>query len=226
MRSVATNYADAPDSATWRNAVKRFKVAVEADDPLARIGIVTVLAADGACAVLTEEERHQAQVVVVVTDRLNASVKLTLRRNAETVGAPVVLIVDDLNEKDLLAVVECKVVSIISRPSFTAPQLTKALRAAASGGAVIPSDLTRSVIHHLERLLRESAEHRTRSFGLERREIDVLRLIADGYDLPAVASQLRYSERTIRNIVSGLLRRLNLRNRAQAVAYAARAGLI
>jgi DNA-binding NarL/FixJ family response regulator len=122
--------------------------------------------------------------------------------------------------------VKWRVASVISRSSFTAAQLTEALRAAAPGRAVISAELTGSVLRHLERLLRESAEQRTRPFGLERREIDVLRLIADGHDLPAVAAQLRYSERTIRNIVSGLLRRLNLRNRAQAVAYAARAGLI
>jgi hypothetical protein len=89
--------------ATWRNAVRHLKVAVEADDPLARIGIVTVLASDGICAVLAEEEREQAQVVVVATDRLTTSARVSLRRNAETLGAPVVLIVDQLDEQDLLA---------------------------------------------------------------------------------------------------------------------------
>jgi len=51
-------------------------------------------------------------------------------------------------------------------------------------------------------------------------------LLADGMDNTEIASRLNYSERTVRNIVQGVLSRLKLRNRVQAVAYAIRTGAI
>ncbi|QFU89441.1 LuxR C-terminal-related transcriptional regulator [Amycolatopsis sp. YIM 10] len=62
--------------------------------------------------------------------------------------------------------------------------------------------------------------------GLSRREIAVLRLLAEGRATAEIAAELAYAERTVKNIVSGVLARLDLRNRTHAVAYAVRAGLI
>jgi DNA-binding NarL/FixJ family response regulator len=41
---------------------------------------------------------------------------------------------------------------------------------------------------------------------------------------PEIAVELCYSERTVKNIIHGVLTRLRLRNRTQAVAYAVRSG--
>nr|WP_269327708.1 helix-turn-helix transcriptional regulator [Kineosporia mesophila] len=62
--------------------------------------------------------------------------------------------------------------------------------------------------------------------GLERREVEVLALIADGLDTAEIAERMQYSERTVKNILSGVMARLGLRNRSHAVAYALRAGLL
>ncbi|MFJ2008668.1 response regulator transcription factor [Streptomyces chartreusis] len=62
--------------------------------------------------------------------------------------------------------------------------------------------------------------------GYSPREIDVLKLLADGMDLEKVAETLSYSERTIKNILYGAMKRHNLRNRTHAVSHAIRAGLI
>jgi DNA-binding NarL/FixJ family response regulator len=56
--------------------------------------------------------------------------------------------------------------------------------------------------------------------------VEVLRLIADGFDTREIASKLSYSERTVKNVLHGITTRLRLRNRAHAVAYALRNGLI
>jgi DNA-binding CsgD family transcriptional regulator len=60
----------------------------------------------------------------------------------------------------------------------------------------------------------------------EAREVEVLRLIADGMDTLEIAQRLSYSERTVRNIIHALLTRMKLRNRTHAVAYALRNGAI
>ena len=62
--------------------------------------------------------------------------------------------------------------------------------------------------------------------GLTRRELDVLSLLADGDSTREIAHQLSYSERTVKNIVHDVRRKLDGRTRAQAVAVAARRGII
>jgi DNA-binding CsgD family transcriptional regulator len=62
--------------------------------------------------------------------------------------------------------------------------------------------------------------------GLSPREVDVLRLMADGLDTNEIAKNLSYSERTVKNIIYTITSRLRLRNRPHAVAYAMRAGII
>ena len=62
--------------------------------------------------------------------------------------------------------------------------------------------------------------------GLNDRERDVLRLVAEGHDTAEIATLLSYSERTVKNVLHDLNTRLQLRNRSHAVAYAVREGLI
>jgi DNA-binding NarL/FixJ family response regulator len=61
---------------------------------------------------------------------------------------------------------------------------------------------------------------------LTRRELDVLSLLADGDSTREIARELSYSERTVKNIVQEVRRKLDGRTRAQAVAVAARRGII
>ncbi|WP_328596424.1 helix-turn-helix transcriptional regulator [Streptomyces apricus] len=61
---------------------------------------------------------------------------------------------------------------------------------------------------------------------LTSREVDVLRLIAEGKQVDEIAAALSYSERTVRYILHGAMKRTRTRNRAHAVSYAIRAGLI
>jgi len=62
--------------------------------------------------------------------------------------------------------------------------------------------------------------------GFSIREVDVLRLMADGLDTHQIGKELGYSERTIKNIIYTFTTRVRLRNRSHAVFYAMRAGVI
>jgi DNA-binding NarL/FixJ family response regulator len=62
--------------------------------------------------------------------------------------------------------------------------------------------------------------------GLSDREVEVLRLVADGRDTREIATELCYSERTIKNVIQDIVRRFGLRNRSHAVAFALRQGFI
>jgi DNA-binding NarL/FixJ family response regulator len=58
--------------------------------------------------------------------------------------------------------------------------------------------------------------------GLSKREVDILRMLADGMETAEIAQRLNYSERTIKNTIYTMLARLGLHNRVHAVAYAIR----
>ena len=70
------------------------------------------------------------------------------------------------------------------------------------------------------------APHDLTIAGLYTREVEVLRLVAEGADTLEIAQRRSYSERTVRNIIHGLLTRMKLNNRAHAVAYALRNGVM
>ncbi len=62
--------------------------------------------------------------------------------------------------------------------------------------------------------------------GLSRRELDVLRLVADGLSNQAIGERLYVSEHTVHRHVANILNKLSVSSRAAAVAQAARRGLL
>lgn len=62
--------------------------------------------------------------------------------------------------------------------------------------------------------------------GLSERQLEVLKLIAQGWTNKEVAGNLFITERTVKYHLQEILQKLHLRNRTQAVAYAVQTGLI
>jgi DNA-binding NarL/FixJ family response regulator len=62
--------------------------------------------------------------------------------------------------------------------------------------------------------------------ALTAREIDVLRLLAEGLRNATIAERLFVSPRTVEHHVSAILRKLDVRSRGEAVAEAGRLGLL
>ncbi|PWS39378.1 DNA-binding response regulator [Streptomyces sp. ZEA17I] len=58
------------------------------------------------------------------------------------------------------------------------------------------------------------------------RQTAVLTLVAEGHGNAVIAQALSCSEHTVKNVIYELMARLQVRNRAHAVARAVRAGLI
>jgi len=70
------------------------------------------------------------------------------------------------------------------------------------------------------RVLSESAQ------PLTPRQLEVLRLITRGLSNPEIARQLHIGDETVKSHLTVLLRKLGVRSRAQAAAYAVRNGLV
>jgi DNA-binding NarL/FixJ family response regulator len=105
--------------------------------------------------------------------------------------------------------------------------LATAVCAAARGEGSVPGDLLGRLLAQIGRLQRQLLHPRGLTLnGMSAREIEILRLVAEGLDTAEIAAKLSYSERTVKNALHEVTTRLQLRNRSHAVAYALKQGLI
>ncbi|MEV0054788.1 response regulator transcription factor [Saccharopolyspora shandongensis] len=205
--------------------MERVRVAVQAADPITLAGLVSCLKSRSELFVVPSPA--EADVVVFAADRVNAQVLAGLRLSAQQVSVPRVLVTNELDPSDVLRAVEARVVAVLPRIAATGTRLINSVVAAARGGAVMPPDLLGELLKQVDHLQREVlAPQGLNAAGLTSREVDVLRLMADGLDTVEIAEKLCYSERTVKNVIFGMTNRLNLRNRPHAVAFAMRAGAI
>ncbi|CAL9354033.1 Transcriptional regulatory protein LiaR [Streptomyces sp. enrichment culture] len=215
----------------------RITVTIHAEDPLGRAGVVSHLQRQPAVEIVPPVRDRDgrpaaADVAVMLMDRVDDRAAAELRRVLRGGDQRVVLIARELREPELLTVVEYGVRAILWRHQATEGSLAKAVRQAAHGEGVLPPDLISRVLGQVGRLRRSetaavcSGTASAPLFGMAPRETDVLRLIAEGLDTRQISDKLAYSERTVKNILHGLMTRLQLTNRAHAVAYALREGYI
>jgi DNA-binding NarL/FixJ family response regulator len=140
--------------------------------------------------------------------------------NAEQRGRGRVRLLGSMRSGDdgrarLLADQEISAVLVLR--ALTPARLLSCVRAVTRGGDQTTPGLIREMLpvgeHHVHR-------------QITHREHEVLRLLGDGYTTRAIAERLSYSERTVKAVVHDLLKKLNCRTRAHAVALAARQGVI
>ncbi|GAA2744012.1 response regulator transcription factor [Kitasatospora cinereorecta] len=140
---------------------------------------------------------HPAKVLVVTTFNLDEYVYEALR-----VGASGFLLKDAPGDR-----------------------LLHGIRTVATGAALLDPDVTRRLVGRYAARIRP-AEKTHRDIPLTPRELEVLRLIADGLSNSEIAATLVISHETVKTFVSRILTKLQLRDRVQAVIYAYRHGLV
>ncbi|MFF9752683.1 response regulator [Streptomyces sp. NPDC014344] len=104
-------------------------------------------------------------------------------------------------------------------------RLLLGIRTVASGAALLDPDVTRQLVGRYASRIRPVAGG-DREIPLTPRELEVLRLIADGLSNSEIAAALVISQETVKTFVSRILSKLQLRDRVQAVVYAYRRGLV
>jgi DNA-binding NarL/FixJ family response regulator len=214
------------------STAEQVTVTVHVADQLLRAGLVSHLGQAGV-SVLENVTRSRpgpgGPVAVVVSDRLDELTLAELRRLVRGSRRPVVLVASQLREPELVSVLECGVQSIVWRHQATPERLAQAIQTAARGDGDLPPDLLGRLLSTVGRAQRTStgaAGPPSAALYLAPREVNVLRLVADGLDTRQIARQLAYSERTVKNVLHGITSRLHLTNRAHAVAYALREGYL
>ncbi|KPI33898.1 transcriptional regulator, LuxR family [Actinobacteria bacterium OV450] len=169
------------------------------------------------------------RVVVMTVDQVGRPELDVLRTVRDTPARPdVVLVAGELAPDGALHAIAAGARGLLRRREADVTRLSRAVLAASRGDCTLPPDL-------LDRLLeRSGAGGRAAgggadpwaAAGLSDRERSVLRLVADGHETNEIAKQLCYSPRTVTSVVHDITQRFRLRNRAHAVAYALRVGLL
>jgi DNA-binding NarL/FixJ family response regulator len=177
--------------------------------------------------VIEEPDAGEADVAVIVADEVDSMAVRTIRAVQRDGRRRVVMVVTRLDDAGLLAAVEAGACGILRRSEAAADRVAEAVITAANGDGSVPPDLLGRLLNQMSRLQRQVLAPRGLSLtGFTEREVDVLRLLSEGWDTAEIAGKLSYSERTVKNVIHDITARLQLRNRSHAVAYAVRAGVI
>ncbi|MFB4423657.1 response regulator [Streptomyces sp. QL37] len=104
-------------------------------------------------------------------------------------------------------------------------RLLHGIRTVAAGAALLDPDVTRQLVGRYAARIRPT-DGKGPDTPLTPRELEVLRLIADGLSNNEIAASLVISRETVKTFVSRILTKLGLRDRVQAVVYAYRQGLV
>jgi DNA-binding NarL/FixJ family response regulator len=206
---------------------QRVKVYIYADDPISRAGVVSQLRPRPETQLVDPGDLDQAEVAIVVTESVTEEVLRVLRAIQRGSAPRTVLIAATLDEAAVVLAAEAGVSALIRRSEVTPDRLVSVITKVRAGQAEMPSDLLAGLLGQVGALQRQVLAPRGLRFsGLSEREIDVLKLVAEGLDTGEIARRLAFSDRTIKTILHDVTTRLQLRNRAHAVAYAVREGLI
>ena len=104
-------------------------------------------------------------------------------------------------------------------------ELARAIRTVAAGGALIDPSVTHKVLEAFSRLPRQAAPAPLPE-PLTERELEVLKLMAEGLSNREIARRLFLAEGTVKNYVSNILGKLEARDRTQAALRARELGII
>ncbi|HHY13650.1 MAG TPA: response regulator transcription factor, partial [Thermoanaerobacterales bacterium] len=102
--------------------------------------------------------------------------------------------------------------------------LVDAVIAVSKGESYIQPNMTKELIYEFKRLALN--QNKKKASVLTKRENQVLKCIVEGFSNNEIATNLNISEKTVKNHVSNILRKLDVLDRTQAAVYAIKNNLI
>lgn len=206
------------------------RVVVVDDDALFRATLRHLLASEGVEVLGEAGDGHEAlQLVrelapeVVLMDihlPVLDGIRATDRIAALAPEVRVLVLTHSADEHDVLQAVMAGACGYLLKES-PAEELLAGIRAAGAGESLVSPSIAAQLLRHLR------ADHRAREADgdLSARELEILRLLAAGKDNNEIAADLYLSPKTVKNNVTRILKKLQLRNRIEAAVYATKRGL-
>jgi two-component system nitrate/nitrite response regulator NarL len=208
----------------------RTRVVVCDDHPLFREGMVRALKSSGAIDVVAAVADGRAALDAIREHRPDVAVVDYKMPGIDGVAVANAVMRDELPTKVLLVsafedssiVYEALASGAMGFLGKEAPseQVIEAVRRCARGEEVLPPELARGVASEVRKRARGSA------MVLTQRELEVVRLIAEGLSVPVISRQLHLSPATVRTHVQKLYEKLGVSDRGAAVAEAMRRRLL
>ena len=207
------------------------RILVADDHPMLREGLVAVLstqpdfevvgeAADGSEAVrLAGALRPDVILLDLEMPGTDGVAALERLRDAGSEVRAVVFTAYDTDER-ILGALRAGARGYLLKGASRA-EIFDAVRTVYAGGLLLQPGVTARVLEHLGR-----GDERAQANQLTPRELEVLGLISEGLQNSEIAERLFVTERTVKFHVSSILAKLGADNRTEAVAIAARRGLI
>jgi len=129
------------------------------------------------------------------------------------------------SEDALLDAIDAGAIAYLTK-SATADEIIEAVRKASVGEVLIPVGLFAKAIARQRKVGNEKQAREKLLAEFTPRELDVLRLLADGHDTQTLARRLGIAPHTVEWHVTHVIEKLRVHSKLQAVIAAARLGLI
>jgi NarL family two-component system response regulator LiaR len=174
-----------------------------------------------------EAVKMAAQFVpdVILMDLIMPSmdgVEATRRVKQVSPRSQVVVLTSYHEDENIFPALKAGALSYILK-DLSADELASAVRKAAVGEAILHPRVAARVIKEVQGAHGEKVNPFTE---LSQRELEVLKLIANGMSNAEMAAKLVLSEKTVKGHVSNILSKLQLADRTQAAVYAWREGIV
>ena len=179
----------------------------------------------GQAALPLIERRHPDVVVMDLSMPGMSGIEATRALTAQFPSIAVLVMTVSAADTDVLDALEAGAAGYLLKDSEP-DEIVRGLRAALDGDTPL-SPRVAGLIVHRARSVRGGADAAARTTAeLTERELEVLRLLAEGRDNGEIARELYLSPTTVKRHVSAILSKLGVANRVQAAIWAVRAGLI
>ena len=183
-------------------------------------------ASDGHEAIDRAENTTPDVVLMDVRMPKRSGIEAT-RAIAESVpSARIVMLTVSDEEEDLYEAIKAGATGYLLK-EISIEEVASAIRAVMSGQSLITPSMASKLLNEFSNLSKK-AEARTAMPGptLTTRELEVLKLVAQGMSNKEIATELFISENTVKNHVRNILEKLHLHSRMEAVVYAVREKLL
>ncbi|WP_433029304.1 response regulator [Actinomycetospora sp. CA-053990] len=183
--------------------------------------VVVGEAGDGEEAVRRAAELAPEVVLMDLRMPVLDGVAATRRLRAEQPDVRVIALTTFDDDEDVFAALRAGAVGYLLKDVSSA-RLVEAVLTAAAGGSVLEPSVAAKVVARVARLPADEPARRAQPLvvPLSEREVDVLRLLADGRSNREIAGRLHLAEGTVKNHVTNVLGKLGARDRTQAALRA------
>ncbi|MDD4146864.1 MAG: response regulator transcription factor [Clostridia bacterium] len=211
----------------------KIRVLIVDDHPLVREGLREILRAEAGIAVI--DEAGDGQGAINMARRLHPDIILMDIKMPGTNGVEATSVIKQelpqtgiialtVHKEYLLEAVRAGVSGYVLKDIAPA-KLVEAIRTVAAGYSVLDPSITQLLFAELNRLM---GCHQAQNEGetLTAREEDILKLMARGQSNKEIAVELSISEKTVKNHITNILRKLQVEDRTQAVLFAIKHHLV